>query len=146
MSARRTLRIASRIRQILSEIILREIKDPRVHSGSILTITHVEVTPDLGLAHVYFTITASQEQVDPDQVLAGLASAEPFLRKQIGQKLEIRRVPELKFSLDDTIERAWRLEEKLAEIKKEHVDEELVRPSSFSGQSPSSIKGEPDDR
>lgn len=69
------------------------------------------MTSDLSLARVYFR--PSQDGSTPDEVLEGLRAASGFLRRELGQILRIRRTPELRFSLDETIDSAMRIEELL---------------------------------
>lgn len=93
------------IREELSRLIRRQVKDPRV---GVVTVTDVEVTPDLEHATVYV------RTVDPDrpveEIVAGLESASGFLRHELGKELRLRRIPELSFEADRSLERARRIE------------------------------------
>ncbi len=100
----RKRRIESEIQRVLSELIAREIKDPRVGN---VTITAVNIAPDMGTARVYFTPFASKSE--PDEVRAGLTHAGGFLRGEVGRRLRLRHAPRLEFVLDDTADRAARL-------------------------------------
>jgi ribosome-binding factor A len=100
----RKRRIESEIQRVLSEVIAREVKDPRVGN---VTITAVRVSPDMATARVYFTPFASKHP--PEEVRAGLVHAGGFLRGEVGRRLRLRHAPRLEFVFDDTIERASRL-------------------------------------
>ena len=98
---RRMGRVNGLLRQELSQLILRELKDPRV--ASFVTITEVDTTPDLDHAHVYVSVMASaKEQID---VMEGLKSAEGFLRTTLKSRVQLRKIPALSFELDNSMER-----------------------------------------
>ena len=98
---RRMGRVNGLLRQELSQLILRELKDPRV--ASFVTITEVDATPDLGHAHVYVSVMASaKEQIE---VMEGLRSAEGFLRTTLKSRVQLRKIPALSFELDHSMER-----------------------------------------
>jgi ribosome-binding factor A len=100
----RKRRIESEIQRVLSEVIAREVKDPRVGN---VTITAVRVSPDMATARVYFTPFASKHP--PEEVRVGLVHAGGFLRGEVGRRLRLRHAPRLEFVFDDTVERASRL-------------------------------------
>jgi ribosome-binding factor A len=100
----RQRRVADQIQRELAEIIRGELKDPRV---GMLTLTSVEVSPDLAHAKVFFTTLADQAQ--REEVLAGLRRASGFLRSEIGRRIKIHVTPELHFVYDDSVERGIRL-------------------------------------
>ena len=85
-----------------------------------LTITHVKVTPDLQIARVYYT-TLGDEKARRESARA-LGRATSFLRRQIGQRLRLKRVPQLEFFFDESIERGDRIEQILQEISAERDD------------------------
>lgn len=101
MSSRRPERVAEAMREVLSELILREIKDPRV---GMITITSVEVTPDLRHAKVYFSCVGDEAQ--RDRTLTGLSRAAGFLRRELTRQLHLRYAPDLRFLFDRGIEEA----------------------------------------
>jgi ribosome-binding factor A len=107
---RRTDRINEQLRQEISLLIREEVRDPRV---GLATITSVETSPELDHAKVY--ITALGEEGEKEEALAGLRSAAPFIRGQLGRRLHIRRIPELHFEVDRKLENALRIEELLRE-------------------------------
>jgi ribosome-binding factor A len=106
-------RIADQIRAELGDLLMREVRDPGL---GFVTLTYVRVTPDLQLARVYYTALGDAEALK--QTGKALARATPFLRSQIGRRIRLRRVPELQFFFDDTIQRQHRIEELLEEIRR----------------------------
>ncbi len=98
MSARRAQRVGQLLRESLSELILREVKDPRVSS---VTITSVRVSDDLSTARVRFRCLG--DDLAQQRCLAGLRSAQRFLRSQLWRKLDLRRTPQLEFEIDTSM-------------------------------------------
>ena len=102
--AQRKRRIEAEIQRVLSEVIAREVKDPRVGN---VTITAVSVAADMGTARVYFTPFAA---LNPhEEVRIGLTHAGGFLRGEVGRRLRLRHAPRLEFIFDDTADRAAHL-------------------------------------
>ncbi len=114
MSSSRPARVGDQIRSELAELLARQVHDPGI---GFLTLTHVRVTPDLQLARVYYT-TLGDEKTQRESARA-LKRAVPFLRRQLGQRLHLRRVPELEFFYDESIARHDRIEQILQELKAE---------------------------
>jgi ribosome-binding factor A len=100
----RLRRVADQIQRELSEILRTELKDPRV---GMITLTGVEVSPDLAHAKVFFTSLSGVEH--RDETLQGLARASGFLRTMLGAQLRIHNVPELHFVYDESVESGIRL-------------------------------------
>lgn len=100
--SRRLQRLNGLLRQELAELILREVKDPRV--SELVTITSVDVSPDLKLANVYISVIGKADE--KARSLAGLNAAAAFLRYELSNRITIRRVPSLTFVLDESIEEA----------------------------------------
>ena len=94
-------RVNGLLKQELSQLILRELKDPRV--ASLVTITEVDTKPDLDHALVFVSVMASPEE--QNDVMRGLRSAEGFLRSTLGSRVKLRKIPALNFRLDNSIER-----------------------------------------
>jgi ribosome-binding factor A len=117
-SGSRPSRIGEELRVELSDLLTRSVHDPGI---GFLTITHVKVTPDLQIARVYYT-TLGDERARRDSSLA-IQRAAPFLRRQIGARLRLRRVPQLEFFYDESIERGDRIERILQDISAERGDE-----------------------
>jgi ribosome-binding factor A len=97
-------RIEAEMQRVLSELIAREVKDPRVGN---VTITAVDVATDLSTAKVYFTPFASASS--PEEVREGLTRAGGFLRGQVGRRLGLRHAPRLEFVFDESLDRAAHL-------------------------------------
>ena len=108
MASNRIGRINEEIRKELSAL-LRTVKDPRV-AEAMLTITHVDTTPDLRYAKVYISVL---DKSDCAQVLKGLKSASGFLRRELGHSLQLRYTPELTFVRDDSIDKGAHILEML---------------------------------
>jgi ribosome-binding factor A len=98
---KRADRVSGLIREELSQVLLREVKDPRLHA---VVITAVRLSADLRHARVLFTASARPGGVE--QALSGLQSAAGFLRGHLGRALRLRYAPELSFEADDSIERS----------------------------------------
>ncbi len=111
MKGKRSARLNEQLKRELSEFIRVDVRDPRVGS---VTITGVEVAADLGSARVF--IRTSGDQEDLDSTLEGLTAAAPFLRASLGRVLHIRKVPELRFQTDRSMESALRIEKILSEV------------------------------
>lgn len=101
MSKIRQQRTAEQIRTILSELFLRELRDPRVHG---LTITEVKIDRELQSADIY--VSALGDDAREEEVMAGLKSASGFLRRELGQALHLRTVPMLHFHWDPSLSQA----------------------------------------
>ena len=117
MSSQRPTRVGDQIRVELADLLAREVHDPGI---GFLTITHVHVTPDLQQARVFYT-TLGDAQARRESRRA-LERAGSFLRRQLGGRLRLRRVPELQFFFDESVERHDRIERILQEIHAERVE------------------------
>lgn len=100
----RQQRIGAEIQRVLSELIAREVKDPRV---GIVTLTAVKLSPDASVAQVYFVPFGDRHPAD--EVGAGLERAAGFLRGEVGRRLGLRHAPRLEFVFDSSIGEAIRL-------------------------------------
>jgi ribosome-binding factor A len=116
LSSNRPERVGEAIRDELSQMIARDVHDPGI---GFLTLTRVKVTPDLQSARVYYT-TLGDEAARRETGKA-LKRAMPFLRRQLGQRLRLRRVPELDFFYDESIAHADRVEKILHELEEERA-------------------------
>jgi ribosome-binding factor A len=116
VATRRILRLNEQIREILAELLRREMRDPRL--GGLISITEVETTPDLAVSRVYFSVLGTDD--DAAEVLRTLRHAAGYLRRELGDRLRVRRMPTLDFrldpSLDPSIARGARVMELLREI------------------------------
>ncbi len=93
-------RINQEVQRELSTLIIRELKDPRIHP--LTSIMNVEVAPDLKTAKVYISVLGDQKV--QEETLKGLKSAAPFLRGQLAKTINLRNTPELHFIMDQSIE------------------------------------------
>lgn len=105
-------RVAEELREVLAEEIPK-LKDPRV---GFVTVTEVDVTPDLRRAVVYYTVMG--EERERKATRAGLRSAAPRLRAEIGRQIRLKFLPDLDFREDDARERGDRVEELIREIRR----------------------------
>lgn len=119
MASTRLQRLSRLLKEELSQIIRREIDDPRL---GLISIIDVEVTPDLRQAHVYVSVYGEAEEKQLS--ISVLERASKFLRGVLGRTIEIRYTPELHFHLDTSIERGAHIFELLHEIKKEEKPHE----------------------
>ncbi|MFC2043965.1 30S ribosome-binding factor RbfA [Chloroflexota bacterium] len=103
--AHRIERVNSLIRREISELLQRQVKDPRL--GSFITINEVITSPDLKQARVFVSWIGSEEE--KRQTLNILASASGFFRRELAGRLKLRRIPELSFHWDDSMDRGHRL-------------------------------------
>jgi ribosome-binding factor A len=110
--SQRTERIDELLRQEIGAVLSREIGDPRI---GFATITDVETAPDLSHARVWVSVIGQPEE--RRATLIALSRAMPFVRRQLGPRLHIRRIPELHVQLDDTAQRGSRVLKLLAEIE-----------------------------
>ena len=103
--AHRIERVNSLIRQEISELLQRQVKDPRL--GNFISVTEVLTSPDLKYAKVFVSCIGSEEE--KQKTLKTLTSASGFFRKELARRMKLRYVPELSFRWDDSIERGDRL-------------------------------------
>jgi ribosome-binding factor A len=107
-------RVADQIRAEVSSMIARDLHDPGL---GFITITRVQVSPDLQHARVYYTSLGDPAaRKDTGRALERAAS---FMRRQLGQRLRLRRAPELDFRFDESIEQQDRVEQLLQDLKKD---------------------------
>ncbi|MGD2177257.1 MAG: 30S ribosome-binding factor RbfA [Anaerolineae bacterium] len=111
MGKRYQRRVSELVHIRLSYLLERKSKDPRL---AMVTITDVEVSPDVTLAKVYFSVLGGQEARDEAQ--EGLKSAAGWLRRELGEHLRLRNIPELVFRYDRSVERGERISAILDEL------------------------------
>lgn len=110
-------RVGDQIRQELSDVFARgAVRDPGI---GFITLTRVQVSPDLQLARVFYT-TLGDPNARRDTAKA-LERATPFLRRQIGGRLRLRRVPEIEFRFDESIAHQDRIEQILRDLREEEA-------------------------
>lgn len=118
MTTRRVQRLNEQIRRELSDILRHEVRDPRV---GVATVTGVETTSDLYHARVFLNVAGDDAQ--KREALEGLRSAATFARSELAKRLHVRRVPELHFELDRTLEQAMKIDRLLSEALPTGKDE-----------------------
>lgn len=114
----RLQRIENRIREILSEMLIREVSDPRLAS---IFITDVDVDRELAYADIYVSAIEGEERAK--EILQGLESASGFLRHSLASKISLRTFPRLRFRWDPTPEHADKIERLLSIIKDEEKNQ-----------------------
>ncbi|SDY84595.1 ribosome-binding factor A [Proteiniborus ethanoligenes] len=113
MSLKRIGRISEEIKRIVSNVIMTELKDPRI--SSMTSVTLVEVTRDLRYAKIYISVLGNESEIS--DTIKGLESSKGFIRKEIGKNLNLRYTPEPMFYLDKSIEHGFQISKILNEIK-----------------------------
>ncbi len=113
---KRSHRVGDLIREIIAEMILRDLGDPRLE---IVTITEVEVTDDLKLARVFFSARGNQQQ--EEAAVHGLESAAGMMRKKLGREMRLRYIPELIFQVDHSFEYGSKIDRLIQTIQDEKV-------------------------
>ncbi len=98
---KRAQRVGGEVQRELSDLLLKEIRDPRLHA---VTIMHVNITDDLRSARIFFSTSEGQEK--KGEALAGFKSASGYLRRELSQRLELRYMPALEFYYDEKFEEA----------------------------------------
>lgn len=119
MGFQRADRVADLIKAEISDILLRQIQDPRLRN---VTVTDVEVTRDLHLAKVFFVRLGESECSEDTR--KGLQSAAGFMRRELGKKVQLRYVPELMFIYDESFAYGDRIERLLDEVRTEKEEEQ----------------------
>jgi ribosome-binding factor A len=116
---RKQAAVSRELRDAIGEILLREVRDPRVR---LVTVVSVEVSPDLRHARVRVSVTAPGEE-EAKLAFEGVESATAFIRRLVGQRVRLKYLPELSFERDRGAEHA----EQVARILRELADEEAAR-------------------
>ena len=114
MGQLRVEKVQELMKQEISQIILRELKDPRI---GFVTVTSVECTGDLREAKVYVSLMGNESQVKA--CWSGLNSSLGFIRREIGKRIRLRVTPELSFALDKSLDYSAHIQELLLKIKAE---------------------------
>jgi len=103
--AHRIERVNNLIRREISELLQRQVKDPRL--GNFIAVTEVSASPDLRYAKIFVSCIGSVEE--RQETISALVAASGFFRNELGRRLKLRRIPELSFQWDDSIERGAHL-------------------------------------
>ena len=118
--AHRIERVNSLIRQEISELLRRQVKDPRL--GNLITVTDVSTSSDLRHAKVFVSRMGSEEE--KQETLSVLTAASGFFRNELAKRLRLRRIPELIFHWDDSIERGEHLLQIIDEVSSDSNTEQ----------------------
>ena len=113
-SFNRAKRVSGHIHKALTDILRRDIKDPRI---SMVTITRVKMTNDLRIARIYFALTGSKKTIEEAQ--EGFNSARGYLKRTLAQQLGLRYMPDIEFFYDDSFDYASQIDELLRSLKKD---------------------------
>ena len=119
MASNRLNRMSQEVKKVVSEVIMNDIKDPRV--PLMTSVTSVELTNDLRFANVYISVLGNEKE--KEEAIEGLQSAKGFIRKEIGRKVNLRYTPEPIFFLDTTIEHGIKISKLLNDLKKSDNEE-----------------------
>ncbi len=119
MARIRVGRINEQIKKELSHILQHEIKDPRI---GFVTVTAVKTSGDLQFAKVYVSVYGSTKE--KQETLAGLEKAKGYIRTEIGRRIQIRHIPELHFTIDNTLERSEHIDRLLDQVKSVETDDD----------------------
>eukprot|EP01136_Pigoraptor_vietnamica_P020464 Opistho-1_new@69382 len=119
MGPKRTDRLNSLLKEVLSEVILREVGNP--HVAPFVTITKVEITKDLHYAKVFISVLGTEEE--KERTLQALQSAAGFIAVTASQKVVMRYFPSLTFKIDTSLQHQARIEELLEKIRHERKED-----------------------
>lgn len=131
-------RVADQIRSELASLLTRDVHDPGI---GFVTLTRVQISPDLQVARVRYT--ALGDEKSRANTARALDRAAPFLRRQIGSRLRLKRVPELRFFYDDSIAGQDRIEQILNELHADQPTDVSVMPESHGAKASASEGGAP---
>jgi ribosome-binding factor A len=114
MSSRRLIRMGEEIKKLVSSLIMNDLKDPRI--SPMTSVIQVEVTKDLRYAKIYISVMGTDKE--KEETIKGLNSSKGFIRKEIGQQINLRYTPEPVFELDHSIDHGIKISEMLRDINK----------------------------
>lgn len=115
MAKKRTARLNSLLKEVISDVIRKDTRNP--HINSLMTVTHVEITPDLHYAKVFVSVIGSD--AEKQETIQALNSAAGFIAVNASKQVVMRYFPQLTFKLDDSVDQQIRVEMLLQEIGKE---------------------------
>jgi ribosome-binding factor A len=130
-------RVGEEIRQELATALARDVHDPGI---GFITLTHVKVSPDLQMARVFYTMIGDERARRDTQ--RALERATPFLRRYVGASVRLRRVPELRFTFDHSVERQDRIEQILLDLERERQARAAETPPDAADATPVPPKDE----
>jgi ribosome-binding factor A len=120
MTKQRTDRLNSSLKEVISDVIRKDVRNP--HVNELLTVTRVEITKDLHYAKVFVSVIGSDEQ--KQETIKALQSAAGFIAVNASKKVVMRYFPELTFKLDDSVDKHMRIEKLLGDISDERKSRE----------------------
>lgn len=123
----RTDRLNSLLKEVISEVIQRDVRNP--HVNQLISITRVDITKDLHHAKVYISVIGTPEQ--KAETLQALQSAAGFIAVNASKKVTMRYFPELNFKLDDSVDKHMRIDSLLNELSAEREAREKEHPSDI---------------
>ncbi|MDO5303646.1 MAG: 30S ribosome-binding factor RbfA [Clostridia bacterium] len=116
-------RLGEEIRKVISEMLLREVKDPRLSNG-LISLSGVEVTSDGSYATCFVTYISTKKgeeaAAEEEEILEGLRSAKGLFKKEIGKQIKLRHIPELIFKMDHSLDYGRHIEEVIEKLGKEN--------------------------
>ena len=116
-------RLGEEIRKVISEMLLREVKDPRLSNG-LISLSGVEVTSDGSYATCFVTYISTKKgeeaAAEEEEILEGLRSAKGLFKKEIGKQIKLRPIPELIFKMDHSLDYGRHIEEVIEKLGKEN--------------------------
>ena len=118
MNSRRSQKAAQAVREVVGTSILRDLKDPRIEN---VTVTHVEVAPDMRTARVYVSVMGDESQ--QKLCIRGLQHAAGFLQSKVAKRIDTRYTPVLKFVLDHGVKKSIEMNEILESVRSERESE-----------------------
>ncbi len=118
--AYRIERVNNLIRQEISELLRRQVKDPRL--GGFVTVTAVSTSPDLRYGKIF--VSRIGNEVEKQEILSALAAASGFFRNELAKRLKLRRIPQLSFQWDDSIERGAHLLELIDHVSRHDIPDQ----------------------
>lgn len=122
MSSRRVRKAAEAVREVVSMAIIADLKDPRIAN---VTVTYVEVSPDMRMAKVYVSVMGDEKK--QNLCLHGLKHSAGYLQKKVSQRIDSRHTPRLEFVLDKGVKKSIEIAQILAELLPD-------RPAATAGQ------------
>ena len=140
MSSRRLLKAAAAIREVIGMSILADLKDPRIRD---VTVTHVEMSPDMRHAKVHVSIMGSEAQQQLS--LRGLQSAAGFLQAKIAERIETRYTPRLMFVLDQGVKKSIEMARLLKQVLPAPLSDNIAAEAEIDPEQSEDLADEEDE-
>lgn len=117
LAGKRSVRVGDQLLREIADLLLRRVKDPRVKGA---TLTGVRLSKDLRHARVFYSVMGSKSDLKRAQ--AGLDSAKGFIKREIGQRMDLKYMPEITFTHDPSLEKGDQMEKLFERLKSEEAD------------------------